>query len=103
MIIDSVQKTENLNAILLMMNGSDPRVNSRVKYVLAKLQGMLPNVFQQNLFILLSNVDLKPNLKIQNEIEIDKSKITSFNNQIFALAPEDYEDQDILYRVGQSY
>jgi hypothetical protein len=54
-----------------MMNGSDPRINSRVKYILVKLQKMLPNTFQQNLFVLLSNVDLKPNLKIQNQIEVD--------------------------------
>ena len=66
-IIDEVVKTENLNAILLMVNGTDPRINTRIKYVLAKLQGILPTVFLQNLFILMSNVDLKPNLKITKD------------------------------------
>lgn len=80
-------KTENLNAILLMVNGTDPRINTRIRYVLTKLQGILPTVFLQNLFILMSNVDLKPNLKITKEdgIEIEKSKIMSYQNQIFTL------------------
>lgn len=70
-----------------MVNGTDPRINTRVKYVLTKLQGILPTVFLQNLFILMSNVDLKPNLKITNEdgIEVEKSKIMSYQNQIFTL------------------
>jgi len=82
-----VVKTENLNAILLMVNGTDPRINTRIRYVLTKLQGILPTVFLQNLFILMSNVDLKPNLKITKEdgIEIEKSKIMSYQNQIFTL------------------
>jgi hypothetical protein len=74
MIIDEVIKTENLNAVLLMLNGTDPRINTRVKYVLAKLQGMLPTEFIQNLFILMSNVDLKPNLKITKEDGIEIAK-----------------------------
>jgi hypothetical protein len=45
MIIEEVTKTENLNAILLMFNGTDPRINTSVKYVLTKLQGILPTIF----------------------------------------------------------
>lgn len=67
-IIDTICKTQNLSAILLMMNGSDARVNARVKYIITKIQGMLPDILEKNLFVLLSNVSLKPNLNIKTVI-----------------------------------
>jgi hypothetical protein len=53
-----------MSAILLMMSGADPRINSRLKYIMVKLQSMLPDILQQNIFYLLSNVDLEPNLDL---------------------------------------
>jgi GTPase SAR1 family protein len=104
-IIETVAATEGLNAILLTMNGSNPRINSQVKYVMTKLQGMIPDVLQQNLFVLLTNVDLKPNLKIEQVLDfpLDKKRVFCYNNQIFTLEREDFDDENMLFRVRQSY
>jgi hypothetical protein len=72
-----------------MMNGSEPRVSHRIKYILNKIQSMVPDALQQSLFILLTNVDLKPNLNISQvlDFKIDQKRIFSYNNQIFQLTP----------------
>jgi len=51
-ILSTVSKTPELNAIVLMIKGSDPRVSDRLKYVITKLMGIIPNMAQKNLLVL---------------------------------------------------
>jgi len=104
-ILESVQKTSDLNAILLVMNGSDPKISTRLKYIMTKLQGMIPDTLADNLVALLTNVDLKPNLDINQvlDFKLDKSRIFYYNNQLFQLSPDDFEDHNILRRAEQSF
>jgi len=64
-ICDTVAKTEMLNAILLVVNGTEARVHSRLEYLVKKLEGMIPDQLHSNLFVLMTNVDLKPNMKAE--------------------------------------
>jgi hypothetical protein len=75
-----------------MMNGSESRIHPRIRYILVKISGILPDLLQQNLFILLSNVGSKANLDINKvfEFPIDKNKIVSYDNLLFALSPTDF-------------
>jgi len=60
---------KTLNAIFIVMNGSDPRISGRSKYLASKLRGIIPNRLVDNLFILLTNVSLKPNFEIQKLLD----------------------------------
>jgi len=86
-ILDTVSKTPELNAIVLMINGSDPRVSDRLKYVITKLMGIIPNMAQQNLLVLLSNVCLKPNLDVKTILNLDipAHHIIYMDNLIFTI------------------
>jgi hypothetical protein len=55
-ILKTVSNTPDLNSIVIMMNGTDPRITNRVQYVIQKIKGILPNVVKDNLVILMSNV-----------------------------------------------
>jgi len=43
-ILNTTAKTPELNAIVIMMIGSDPRISVGVNYTISKLKGILPNV-----------------------------------------------------------
>jgi len=89
-ILDTVAKTPELNSIVVMVNGSEPRVSTRLTYVMTKLIGMIPNICQQNLIVLLSNVNLRPNLEVQTlfNIKIPHQHIFFMNNEMFSIDPK---------------
>ena len=101
----TVKKTSDLNAILLVMNGSDPKISTRLKYIMIKLQGMIPDILADNLVALLTNVDLKPNLDINQvlDFKLDRSRIFYYNNQLFQLSPDDFNDHNIARKAEQSF
>ena len=105
LILSTVQKTSQLNAILLVMNGADARINARVRYIMTKLQGMIPDSLRENLIVLLTNVDLVPNLDINKvlDFQIEKDKIFYYNNQIFKLSPSQYLDHNVVRKLDQSF
>jgi len=86
-ILDTVSTTPELNAIILMINGSDARVSHRLLYVMAKVIGIIPNVCQENLLVLLSNVYMKPNLDVKHlfKMKIPAEHIFYMNNEVFSI------------------
>lgn len=68
-ILKTASKTPELNAIIIVINGTNPRITGRVKYVVQKLKGIIPNVIKENLLILQSNVACKTNPPI-NDLEM---------------------------------
>jgi len=93
-ILDTISKTPELNAIVLMINGSDPRISHRLQYVMTKIIGIIPNVCQDNLIVLLSNVTLKPNLNVQNLLDRDipAKHIFYMNNEMFSIDVKNEEE-----------
>jgi len=104
-IMDTVSKTPDLNVILLVLNGSDPRISARLLYLMTKIQGMIPDVLSSNLVALLTNVDLVPNLDLNKtmDIKIDKDKIFYYNNQLFQLSPEDFKNHNTQRKLDHSF
>ena len=47
-----------------MMNGSDGRVSDRIKFIIQRIVGIIPDVVRNNLIVLLSNVRFYPNLDV---------------------------------------
>jgi len=92
--LDTVSKTPELNAIVLMVNGSEPRISYRLQYVITKIIGIIPNVCQDNLIVLLSNVTLKPNLDVPDLLERDipAKHIFYMNNEIFSIDIQNEEE-----------
>lgn len=105
LVMDTVGNTDGLNAILLVMNGADPRINARVKYIMTKLQGMIPDTLYSNLVVLLTNVGLSPNLKIQDVLDfnISDDNVFFYNNEIFALDPSKFNNHNVKRKLQQSY
>lgn len=104
-ILDTVSKTENLNAILLVMNGAEARISQRVQYIITKLENNIPDILANNLVILLTNVDLVPNLDINRVLanSIPRERLFYYNNQLFKLSPKDLEDHNVQRRINNSF
>ena len=105
LILEAASKTEDLNAIVLMLNGAEARNHSRIQYIIKKLQAVIPNGMSRNLMVLLSNVDLQPNINVKAlfDFPIDSSQIYWYNNQTFNLPPEYFNDKNIISRCQQVY
>lgn len=56
-ILDTISKTEDLNAIIIMQNGAESRVHSTLKLAVEKIKGLIPNVVEENIIIIRSNLD----------------------------------------------
>lgn len=86
-ILDTISKTPELNSIVLMLNGSEARIHDRIQYVVTKLKGILPNVVQENLIILLSNVKYEPQLDVNVLLKekISPNRIFYYENAIFQM------------------
>ena len=105
-ICETVAKTEHLNAILLIINGTEARVHSRLKYLVKRLEGMIPDQLHSNLFVLLTNVDLKPNMKAEelfNSFRIKENHIFHYDNQIFKFSPQELIDKKLLKKLDYSF
>ena len=63
-ILQAIANERDINAILVMLNGAEPRLNARVRYIMTKLQGMVPDYAIKSIIFLLTNVQLKPTLDI---------------------------------------
>ncbi len=85
-IIETISKTTELNAIILMLNGAEPRVNERIKYIIQRINGILPNVVKNNLMIVLSNTRISSNLDVKSlRIEVPSERVFSIDNFIFSM------------------
>lgn len=69
------------------MNGTDGRMHQRVKYIFSKLQILLPTSFKENLFLLYTNVTGKTALSLEKDIDINQSRVLSYQNLIFTYEP----------------
>jgi hypothetical protein len=85
-ILETVSNTAELNCIILMMNGSEPRVSDRIKYIIQRLIGIIPNVVRENLIVLLSNVRFTPNLDVNTiGVNVPDDKRFYIDNLLFSL------------------
>ncbi len=85
-ILETISKTTELNAIILMLNGAEPRVNERIKYIIQRIVGILPNVVKENLMIVLSNTRISSNLDVKSlGIEVPSERVFSIDNFIFSI------------------
>jgi len=103
-ILNSISKTEDLNAIILMLNGSESRISPRIQAIVTKLKTIIPDSLLKNLIILLSNVDLKPSLDIRAlGFDTNSENVYYYNNQIFNLDPKHFSNKNLMIRVNQTY
>ena len=69
-----------------MMNVSEPRVSDRIKYIIQRLIGIIPNVVRENLIVLLSNVRYQPNLDVNSiGVNVPDDKRFYIDNLLFSL------------------
>ena len=89
-ILDCVAKSPDLNAIVVMINASDPRVKTPLLYAVSNLQSIIPDVVKENVVILLSNVNVQPNLTLSDlGLSIEDDRIFKIDNCTFSADPND--------------
>jgi GTPase SAR1 family protein len=84
-IVSTVEKTPELNAVFFILNGAQSRLTSHIQYVIQKLKGMLPNVFKNNLFLILTNSPIKENLELYKKVlDVHPDRQIAIDNSIFS-------------------
>jgi energy-coupling factor transporter ATP-binding protein EcfA2 len=87
-IVSTVANTVDLNAIMLLLNGAEARVSERMVKITDKLNSLIPDIMQENLFVLLTNTAVEPNLDISMlGIKIEKNHLFMYDNLVFSTCP----------------
>lgn len=99
-ILAEIRKNNELGAIVIMINGTDARVDDRIKYLIQKIKGMLPDKIADNMVLLLSNVASISNLNHENlGLKLKKEQVFYMDNSVFSaniqmLVSTDKDDPD---------
>lgn len=85
-ILTFVEQTSSVNAIVLMLNGSNCRVSARTQYILQRLYGMCPKTFENHLYLFFSNTQIEPNFDWQKEIKVPicKENVIPIDNLLYS-------------------
>ncbi len=84
-ILKHVEDTPSVNAVILMLNGSNCRVSSRTLYILQRLYGLCPKTFEKNLYLILSNTQFKPNFDLNCiKVPIRKENVIPIDNLLYS-------------------
>ncbi|CAF2780587.1 unnamed protein product [Rotaria sp. Silwood2] len=98
-ILQFVEQTPSVNAIVLMLNGSNARVSSRTSYILQRLYGLCPKTFQNNLYLIFSNTQMEPNFDInQIRVPIKKDNVIPIDNLLYSPAGFQYAEKTLLQK-----
>ena len=82
----SESSVSSLNAILLVLNGSNSRVSNKTKYILQKLYSLCPVTFYDKLYLLLTNTQLESNFdwKANISISMKGDNVFTIDNLMFS-------------------
>jgi len=84
-ILKFVEDTPSVNAVILMLNGSNCRVSSRTLYILQRLYGLCPKTFEKNLYLIFSNTQLEPNFDLDCiKVPIRKENVIPIDNLLYS-------------------
>ncbi len=80
-------KYSQYKAILIFVNGSDPRITVQMKYIATILNNVVSKNYLDNIFVFYSNTSTTPNLDIKDIggffSDLPQSNIFSYNNPLF--------------------
>ncbi|CAG9310688.1 unnamed protein product [Blepharisma stoltei] len=79
-IIDGVLNYQQINAIIIVQNGSESRNNATLKYTLKKLRNSLPALMETNIMLVLTSCPISSNFNDASLEIIPKTKILMDNN-----------------------
>ncbi|EGC33226.1 hypothetical protein DICPUDRAFT_154762 [Dictyostelium purpureum] len=85
-IIDSAENCLNLSAVLIVINGSVPRMTINLQNVITRLRGSIPDSLLNNIFLVFTNCyKFERNFVIESlEIEVNTDNIFHMNNNAFS-------------------
>lgn len=101
-IINTVATTPELNSIVIMANGTEPRQSLHLEYCLQRIQGIIPDVLERNLILLLSNVATVPNAVLDLGFEIPENSQFYIDNSIFNVDFSKCNSQ-LIAKINASY
>jgi hypothetical protein len=94
-IITSVESFDGITCVLIVMNGTVPRLTLNVQNVIVRLQGFLPDVIMEHVIIVLTNVyRYAANADLEKLLNL-KSTIHPFymQNSAFSIDPSKWDQQ----------
>ena len=90
-IIKSAIAIEKLSGIILVMNGTNSRVNNNIKHVLNKFNGFFPDSIMKNIIVVFTCCREETcNFKSLDKLDIKPRKIIYMNNSAFSVDPRKY-------------
>ena len=99
-ILKFVEGTPPVNGIMLMLNGSNCRVSSRTQYILQRLYGMCPKMFENHIYLIFSNTQIEPSFDWQKQIKvpIGKDNVMPIDNLLFSRGGLNYATCNLIQR-----
>jgi len=101
----SESSVSSLNAILLVLNGSNSRVSNKTKYILQKLYSLCPVTFYDKLYLLLTNTQLESNFDWKENISISMKEENVFTIDNLMFSSFDYRNLNpkITIKLSNNY
>ncbi|CAG9310694.1 unnamed protein product [Blepharisma stoltei] len=79
-IVSEVVNYPDINAIIIVQNGSEARNTTTVKYTLSKLKNSLPSLVEKNLILVLTNSAVSANFNVNSLQIVPRETFTMDNN-----------------------
>ena len=90
-IVNSAIKIDKLSGIILVMNGTNSRVNNNIKHVLNKFNGFFPDSVMKNIIVVFTCCREETcNFKSLDKLGIKPHKVIYMNNSAFSVDPRKY-------------
>ncbi|KAF2073583.1 hypothetical protein CYY_005100 [Polysphondylium violaceum] len=98
-IIDAAEKAKSLSAIILLINGTVPRMTINLQNALSRLRGSIPDSLLNNIFLVLTNcLNCDKNFDLDSiQINIKPSNIFFMNNSAFSTNPTTWDENSKEY------
>jgi len=98
-ILKFVSGVSSLNAILLVLNGAVARVGNKTNYVLQRLYGLCPEVFQEHFYLVFTNTQLEANFEFSTlSIPIKKENVFPIDNLAFSPGGRNYDNLSVFQK-----
>ncbi|KAM9983076.1 hypothetical protein ACTFIZ_005683 [Dictyostelium cf. discoideum] len=96
-IIDAAENCSSLSALLIVINGTVPRMTINLQNVITRLRGSIPDSLLNNVFIVFTNcLSHTRNFEINSiEINVNTEYIFHMNNTAFSTDPKSWDETSV--------
>ena len=86
LILQSLRESTNLNGIIMILNGTQPRMDARMMIVTHKIKNLFGDKLKNNMLLVLSNTQMAPNLNVRSlGFDLPNDQIFKLNNLLYTI------------------